>query len=295
MPVEPAGEQPIPSQAGLQRTLKKVKPGDPLQIPAAAYNAFVDAARAHQAEMLSVRQGRLRPVSLQSVLVRNDSGTDRDRFDVLGIADSVITPSGNEDEFANRIVFSGVAPDSSHRGKFVVCLEPIASGELGRAHVHGVCVVRVEMASESHVRADIKENDATRLLSAEQGIARLLWVQPPAQRTDPSVAWALAVIADDGGTPPGVPQVVWCVRTGGVNGSATAAPNWVYDIYSMNGPVGPDTLLAQNLSPRWRPTDAGLYTEATLQYGLAFADPSAGWVLLCVLDERMTTGECSAG
>ena len=60
--------------------------GDPLKIPAATFNAMIDAARDHQQR----HQGREQtsfPAFRQSgiVLARNDSGSDRDRFDVLGI------------------------------------------------------------------------------------------------------------------------------------------------------------------------------------------------------------------
>ena len=73
-------------------TLKKVKSGDPLRIPAATFNAMIDAARDHQQR----RQGREQtsfPAFRQSgiVLARNDSGSDRDRFDGLGI-DAVDAP-----------------------------------------------------------------------------------------------------------------------------------------------------------------------------------------------------------
>ena len=63
--------------------LRKVKSGDPLRIPAATFNAMIDTARDYQQR----KQGREQtsfPAFRQSgiVLVRNDSGSDRDRFEV---------------------------------------------------------------------------------------------------------------------------------------------------------------------------------------------------------------------
>ena len=74
--------------------LRKVKPGDPLAIPAEAFNAFIDAARDVQSRRLAQRQGAqpAQDPGTTVVLVRNDSGADRDRFDVLGIAGPLISP-----------------------------------------------------------------------------------------------------------------------------------------------------------------------------------------------------------
>ena len=64
-------------------TFTKVKPGDPLAIPAATFNTMIGAARDYQ-QRLQDREQTSFPAFRQSgiVLVRNDSGADRDRFDV---------------------------------------------------------------------------------------------------------------------------------------------------------------------------------------------------------------------
>jgi hypothetical protein len=73
---------------------KKVHPGDPLVISATAYNTFVDAARDYLARQQDQAQST-RPGARHSgvVLVRNDSGSDRSRFDVLGVAGAVFDPT----------------------------------------------------------------------------------------------------------------------------------------------------------------------------------------------------------
>ena len=75
-------------------TLQKVKPGDPLVIPAPTFNTFVDAANDFLARRQDQFQGS-RPAARHSkiVLVRNDSGADRARFDVLGIDAPVFGPA----------------------------------------------------------------------------------------------------------------------------------------------------------------------------------------------------------
>ena len=89
--------------------IRKVQPGEPLKIPAAAYNAFVDAANSTKAAMLRNGQdaGNL---GAGTVLVRNATGADLGRFSIVGIDGPVISPTDNLTEFQNRIVLSGVEP-----------------------------------------------------------------------------------------------------------------------------------------------------------------------------------------
>jgi hypothetical protein len=142
---------------------RKVSPGDPLVIPAAAYNTFVDTAR----DYLDRRndQGQeAHPAARDSgiVLVRNDIDPPQaaDRFWVLGIDGPVISPMDNLDEFSNRVVLSGAVPwISTYRGRFVVLLEPLAAGAIGLGVVAGVCPVKVYVNDENHQFADVQNVD----------------------------------------------------------------------------------------------------------------------------------------
>ena len=139
--------------------MKKVKSGDALVIPAQTFNTFIDAARdfrARQQENAQTAQPGFRSSGI--ILVKNASGYDQNRFAILGIDSPVITPTDNEDEFKNKIVFSGVTPtDADHIGKFVILAEPLADGEIGRAFAHGVCPVKVNVEDEAHAYADIED------------------------------------------------------------------------------------------------------------------------------------------
>ena len=113
-------------------SLKKVKPGDPLVIPAVVYNTFVDAARDYLDRRNDQAQ-EAHPAARHSgiVLVRNDLDPPQpaERFWVLGIDGPVISPSDNLEEFSNRVVLSGAVPwISTYRDRFVVLLEPVATG-----------------------------------------------------------------------------------------------------------------------------------------------------------------------
>ena len=85
---------------------KNVQAGDPLVIPARAYNAFVEVARAHQAGKTGMGGTALmepQPTAAGVVLVRNDSGSDQSQFAVLGVDAPIILPADNESEFRRRV------------------------------------------------------------------------------------------------------------------------------------------------------------------------------------------------
>jgi len=157
--------------------LSKVRSGDPLVIPAATFNAFVDTARDFQERQRSATRDGL-PDWRQTgiVLIRNDSGADRGRFDVLGVAGTVIKPTDNADAFKERVALKGVTPTAAHAGRFVILLEPVKNGLIGRGCVDGVCVARVKMSDEGHVFAEAKNGQADKLDSGAAGSACLLWV-----------------------------------------------------------------------------------------------------------------------
>ena len=105
--------------------MQKVKRGDPLVIPASTFNTFIDAARDFQDRQRSARCDAVREQrDTGIVLIRNESGADRERFDVLGIEGPIIERVDNEDEFKQRVALRGVVPSSPHPGKFAILLEP---------------------------------------------------------------------------------------------------------------------------------------------------------------------------
>jgi hypothetical protein len=182
--------------------LKKVRPGDPLVIPATTFNAFVDAARdiADRRNSAQLDPGRdYRQADI--VLIRNDSGADRARCEVLGIAGPIVKPGDNTDVFKERVALKGVSPGAEHVGRFAILLEPLVASAVGRACVAGVCVVKVKMNDEAHTFAEVKSGQTTMLDSAASGTACLLWIQPSDERENPQIAWTVARLGGGGGSP----------------------------------------------------------------------------------------------
>jgi hypothetical protein len=258
-------------------TLKKVKPGDPLVIPAAAYNTFVDAAREflarqHRQAQAGTPSGRHNCI----ILVRNDSGADRQRYQVLGIDWPIFDPAGDEEAFRNAPALSGVTPaEHDHAGKFVVLAEPIASGRIGCAYAAGVCPVKIDVPDEDYPYrlAEVTDGSADNLTAVKRGSAAILW-----REGGTGVQWALVRL----GNPPD-PAVfpVELHQSGGQQGDEQNPATWTYDLLD----VLTGQTLASGVDPtasphKWRRPSVGYIIPATFGYAHWDADGQLvlGWI-----------------
>lgn len=157
---------------------KKVFAGQRVRLPAAAFNSMLDSAQAlkNRAHDTSADLSQAWP-STGIVYVKNDSGAARDRFDVLGVSAPLILPADNLGEFQKRVTLSGVMPDSASAGNFVILLEPLADGAIGRAVVAGVVPGRVKVTpgTAAHGYADVISGDPSQLQLVACGGAQMLW------------------------------------------------------------------------------------------------------------------------
>jgi len=159
-------------------SFQKAKAGDPLRIPATAYNAFIDAARhaqGHEPDIGAGPPGAPRPAG--TVTVKNDSGLNVVRFGVLGVTGLLYGPDDSLDGFKNRPVLLGDTPTADHAGAFVVLLQPLTSGGIGLGVVAGVVIVKVNVTDAEHEYADVEDGSAVRLASAVVGSAQILWAE----------------------------------------------------------------------------------------------------------------------
>lgn len=188
--------------------LRKVKPGDPIDIPADTFNTFIDVARDFKSRRHDAAQAGHVPGQPPGVIltVRNDSGADADRFEVLGLDEPVFPPEDKNADFSRGVVMSCVTPaDPDHLGAFVILLEPIADGAVGRALVQGPVYVQVQIDDADVADwADIDDGETSSLLAASSGAAKILWYD---SASAPGTVWAVvllgggaaaAVTADDG-------------------------------------------------------------------------------------------------
>ncbi|MBN2581475.1 MAG: hypothetical protein JXL80_00295 [Planctomycetes bacterium] len=259
--------------------MKKVKSGDPLVIPAPTYNAFVDAAvdqkrrqqASSQTERAAFRQAGI-------VLVKNGSGADRLRFDVLGIDTPVITPTDNENAFKSKVVLNGSTPsESDHLGRFVILLEPLAGGKVGMACAAGVCAVHIDVQNEDHRFADIKDGEAASLESRESGAATILWKEPGT-----GLKWAVVHVA--GAVPPALFPVT-VTKDGGEAGDAGTDCSFTYTVKDLAG-----FELETALSPECGRLPKTEYAEVSAESAaVAYRDASGGLHLYHVAGEVPVT------
>ncbi len=105
---------------------------------------MVDAASDFQRRSLNRGSSAVPPDTKNGIIiVRNQSGSDRDRFDVLGLSTVIITPTQNAQKFASRWALNAALPAATHTGKFAILQEPIKSNAFGLAMIVGVSPVYV--------------------------------------------------------------------------------------------------------------------------------------------------------
>ncbi|GEM_PF-412683 len=157
-----------------------LKPGQRLEgIPHKAWNAFVEAARYAKGQQRSLGRSAVRDVPQTGIVrVKNCSGEDRDRFDVLGIDEVFPQPADNPSRFKVGPVLHGVTPDKEkHCGRFVVLLEPAKSNKIVSACITGITVARLHVGEDEDwlQSADIEDGKAEHLKARVQGSAKILW------------------------------------------------------------------------------------------------------------------------
>jgi hypothetical protein len=276
--------------------LKKVQSGQKLQIPAGAYNAFIDAAVDYRRRTAHIGQ-KSEPTTRQAsiVLVRNDSGSNQNRLAVLGIDTPIIDPATNDNEFKNRVALSCVTPAvDTHEGKFVILAEPIAAGKIGRAYAAGVCPVQINVPDEDreYRYAEIDDGVVDNLTVSLIGSAGILW-----RAGGTGVQWAVVRL----GKP--VPMHVFPVdltQYGGEQGDEENPATWTYDVLDVvTGETlesGVDPVAAPH---RWQRPSIGQMIAATFGYahyqdnGSGGLELVLGWINEMVDQEACETASSS--
>jgi hypothetical protein len=237
---------------------RKVKSGDPLVIPAAAYNAMLDAAVANMRT-----HGKPSPVHAEQshhVQVLNETGYPLEQFEILGIEGPVFHPRNQPDAFQQTPVLRGVVPGERHKGKFVVVQEPVAPGSVARACISGLTVARVYVEGNDQPKAcDIETGVTYDFTGGSSGGASVLWIEGGTGER-----WALIRIGH-GDVSTLFP--VTLKKSGGEEGDEKTATTWRYDVsHALT-----DESLAKDVDPtksphQWKRPSIGKITQATFGY-----------------------------
>ena len=253
---------------------RHVRPGEPLQIPAATYNAMVDAAQSHRNRRINLAPHGAGFDSL-FVYVVNTTGQTLQRFDVVGLDGSSETQ--NLDAFCNRIVFKGVRPQKKHKGKFAVIQQDASPNMVVRACVYGATIAKVQVNSDSNNGSnepkycDIKENETGCLESGGSG-AEVLWSDNSSQ-----TRWAIIRIGSGKSTL----FPVKLEKTGGEQGDDTKVASWKYKVTDAMT----DEKLEEDVDPtksphQWKRPKIGAFEAATFGYAHYDKDDKLvlGWI-----------------
>jgi hypothetical protein len=196
--------------------------------------------------------------------IRNDSGQDRQRFEILGIDAPVFLPTDHLEEFQRQVALACVSPVlDEHADRFVILSEPVRAGAIGRAWVGGVCPVQVVVDDETFMFAELQDGDVTALKVVSSGSVTILW-----KDAGTGTKWAIVRF---GSAPVAglMPVKVW--RDGGTtDGSKTLQCNRTYRVRTLDatGPSTGGTLLGTNLAPmKRRPVRGKLSVPSNLGAG----------------------------
>lgn len=236
---------------------------------------MLDAAVAHRQRQANIsRDTSAVHQQADIVLVRNDSGSPRQQFDILGIDGPIISPDANETEFRSRVALKGVTPGESHIGRFVVLAEPLANGKIGKAFVAGACPVKLNVDDDKEWRyAEIADGVTANLKVSMQGSAGILW-----RAGGTGVQWAVVRLGK------AIPMHVFPVeltQVGGAQGDEANPATWTYDVLDVvtgeELESGVDPVAAPH---KWQRPSVGQMIAATFGYAHYQDDGSGGYDLV---------------
>jgi hypothetical protein len=264
---------------------KKLTRGEEFSVSATAWNTLMDVAQREYGGAGSAGGGGV-GVGGDHVVCRvlNNSGAAVDRFAVLGVSDAAITLADNANDFKNVPIISGVTPTvADFTGYFVITLEPIRNGKIGRCAIAGMCPVQVNMLTSGDLWADVKDSDSTQLQSNPLGSTQILYVP-----SGTGTKWAWVRLGQ-----PTDPRTVIVKKDGGADAvDNTHAATYTYSIYS---PLDTSyaNAVATGLTPKRARWNGFMVAAADGTYGLAARDTGGTVILLDAYGEARRTQPCS--
>ncbi len=145
------------------------------------------------------------------ILARNNTGADLPRWGVMRISGIEINPNTDDARrrsFEEMPCIIGVKPNATTGGKFVIAVEPIKDGKIGRVCAAGIVQAKVSFSSAIHTRAKPKDNTVAHLESSAGGPAEVLWSEGATGEQ-----WALVRLGDAKETRVGKVAGDWSIGT----------------------------------------------------------------------------------
>lgn len=153
-----------------------VRPGDKLRIAAEHIN-FINRMMRPDTGFKSGALEGYEP-GRNVILCRNNTGGDVPRWGVMRISGIEINPADGDNQrrsFEEMPCVTGSKPNTTTGGKFVIAVEPIKPGEIGRVCAAGIVQAKVSFSDAGHTRAKPKDNTVGYLESSASGPAAIVW------------------------------------------------------------------------------------------------------------------------
>jgi hypothetical protein len=224
---------------------RKVRPGDPVSISAAAWNRVIDQVTTKPRFDSSTSPY---PAINFQVRCRNSTSGDVARWGVLQITGVLETPTGATGgatgsmdagtmSFLAYPGIVGVTPTDTAGARYVVATQPIKAGEIGMAAIDGVVQVKLDVQSASDNFATVKSGSVEQMKTASSGDASVLW-----KETGTGVKWGLVRIGAGSGGGVKIGQIT------GTWAKGNSFTVWEYtgDGAQASGPSGPLSLTGVN-------------------------------------------------
>ena len=221
--------------------IAKARPGQPLSIRAADWNAIAEAVAA-VARMQTGPGGLLggAPASLV-VIAKNSTGSALAAGGVATVAAAVPAAPAPAAFLETPMFTLGLTTTT---GPLAIAAEPIASGASGRVVVAGLAVCQVLVLSTSHPYAAPIASDLAKLASAESGPARILH----RNGTTGTVAAAVLLGAGGGGSAAASAEVAKVVALGSGYSYTVRPQDWNAQTQAFVDRSGSADVTARNIA-----------------------------------------------
>lgn len=153
--------------------LRRPQSGDPFVPSAARERYLLDAAeQVHRWQSHSGGPPQLRTWRYGDIVdVRNTTGGPVEAYTPLGLDGPTFAPSDDLEAFRGAVLFDGIEPAEGQ--PFVVTLQPLADGEIGRAVASGV--VPVQVTGDDQFAELVGDDPAVLTAVAEPTGCEILW------------------------------------------------------------------------------------------------------------------------
>ena len=151
-------------------------PGDAFTFPAAIYNQMADATNRVLGQV-PFGDGSRAPNEPKTIYIQNDSGTDAPEGGILIPYESLFS----ELIMLNEPVLKGRAPIGEFDA-FVVLLEPIPDGQIGKAITAGSANVDISIVDAGHLAVRCIIGDVAKLQTSQVGTGKITAKDTPNSR-----------------------------------------------------------------------------------------------------------------